>query len=259
MGGIAISMAAEARPAKVSKLVYLAAFLLQNGQSMFDLACADTASMILPALRVDPSHNIIDLDRSYIRDIFYGESTAQYTILSGKLLRPEPLWPIVTPVSITQSFNSVRRFYIETSYDRAVTPGMQKRMYTAMPCEEVFTLHSEHSPFFSMPENLKNTLLKIAKDSNASKTSEVSPLFVKEEEYSSILAYPNPTSGTITVPNTDVNTSVSILNMNGNLLGTFKPESGDLSIDMHAFPAGNYVLRIEKENYTVSGIITIVH
>ena len=44
MGGIAISMAAEARPGKIKQLIYISAFLLQSGQSLMDIAGQDTAS-----------------------------------------------------------------------------------------------------------------------------------------------------------------------------------------------------------------------
>lgn len=258
MGGIAISMAAEARPAKVSKLVYLAAFLLQDGQSMFDLATADTESMILPALIVDPANMVIDLDKTYIRDIFYGESTLHYTILSEKLLRPEPLVPIMSPISISDQFNSVRRFYIETSYDMAITPPMQERMYTAMPCEEVYTLHSEHSPFFSMPDNLKNILLKIAKDENPLKLAE-EPIVSNNEITNKIYnPYPNPTNGIITIPNPSQKATVYLLDLSGHLQGEYVSGPGNISIDLNNNATGQYILKIVSPGYTISKLITYV-
>jgi pimeloyl-ACP methyl ester carboxylesterase len=172
MGGIAISMAAEARPNKIDKLVYLAAFMPKNGESMLDLALADSLSMIGPSLIFDFEHNTVDLVRDNISAIFYDISTAEYVLLSKMLLTPEPLLPLMTKLTLTPgNYGSVRRFYITTSYDRAITPAFQEKMYTEQPCEKVYTLNTEHSPFFSAPDNLKNILDKIGDDHNPLKSS----------------------------------------------------------------------------------------
>lgn len=172
MGGIAISMAAEARPNKIDKLVYLAAFMPKNGESMLDLALADTLSMIGPSLIFDFEHNTVDLVRDNISAIFYDISTAEYVLLSKMLLTPEPLLPLMTKLTLTpENYGSVRRFYITTSYDKAITPAFQEKMYTEQPCEQVYTLNTEHSPFFSAPDNLKNVLDKIGDDDNPLKST----------------------------------------------------------------------------------------
>jgi hypothetical protein len=38
--------------------------------------------------------------------------------------------------------------------DRAISIGQQRRMQAYGPCEKVFTLDTDHSPFFSMPDEL---------------------------------------------------------------------------------------------------------
>ena len=45
-----ISQIAEKRPAKVKTLVYLAAFLLRNGESLLQVVQEDGTSMVLPNL-----------------------------------------------------------------------------------------------------------------------------------------------------------------------------------------------------------------
>ena len=35
---------------------------------------------------------------------------------------------------------------------------MQRRMHGALPCERVFTLDTDHSPFFSAPDALSEAL-----------------------------------------------------------------------------------------------------
>lgn len=165
MGGIAISAAAEARPEKIEKLVYLAAFMPKNGQTMLELALQDTLSAIGPSLIFDFPGNKVDIRRSNISKIFYDESTAEYVNLSKMLLTSDPLQPLLTPLTLTpENYGSVRRFYITTKYDSAITPGFQEKMYTEQPCEKVYTINTAHSPFFSAPQNLKNILIKIAEE-----------------------------------------------------------------------------------------------
>jgi len=180
MGGIAISMAAEARPEKIDKLVYLAAFMPKNGESMLDLALQDTFSMIGPSLVFDFTNNVVDIKRENIAALFYDSSTAEYVLLSEMLITPNPLQPLVTPLCLTEeNYGSVRRFYITTAYDRAITPEFQEIMFTEQPCEDVYTMNSEHSPFFSAPDNLKNILDKIGDDdiviAAKSITTDISP------------------------------------------------------------------------------------
>ena len=45
MGGIVITQIAEERPEKIQRLVYLTARLLQNGQSLFQIAQTDSDSL----------------------------------------------------------------------------------------------------------------------------------------------------------------------------------------------------------------------
>jgi hypothetical protein len=55
----------------------------------------------------------------------------------------------------------VPRAYIETTRDRAVSLTAQRQMQTVLPCEPVFTLDADHSPFLSQPEALARILISI--------------------------------------------------------------------------------------------------
>ena len=165
MGGIVISEAAEERPEKVDKLVYVAGFLLQNGESLLSMSNQDTNSMIQENLIINREMGYADLNRKKINRIFYKESADNYAILSHKLLTQEPLAPLDTPLTITLNrFGSVPRYYIKTLKDRAITKKAQKKMYENLPCQKVYEIDTDHSPFFSATEELKNILVEIEKD-----------------------------------------------------------------------------------------------
>lgn len=163
MAGIVISSVAEARPLKIKKLIYLAAFLLENGQSLQDIASQDTASIVPPNITVNQAENTIDINLDAVEEIFYEKTSKRWLNLAKALLKTEPLQPFITPLNLTtQNYGSVRRFYIKTTLDKAITPSIQEMMITAEPCEDVYFINSDHSPFFTTPTVLKNKILEIA-------------------------------------------------------------------------------------------------
>jgi hypothetical protein len=69
----------------------------------------------------------------------------------------------MTPLQLTEkNWGSVPRFYIECTEDKAVTPFIQKVMYTETPCRKVYSMTTSHSPFFSKPKELVEILCAIA-------------------------------------------------------------------------------------------------
>lgn len=172
MGGAVISAAAEARPQKIEKLVYIAAYMLTNGQSLLEVARQDTASHVNPALIINPVEGYIDIDRTNLKDLFYHLSPDYVDTLARTLLRPEPITPAVTPLVLTEAnYGSVPRYYIMTTEDHAISPAAQERMVAAQPCNKVYKIKSDHSPFFSKPKTLYLIFDNIVKDKKRPKSS----------------------------------------------------------------------------------------
>lgn len=154
MGGIVISQTAELRPSKIRRLVYLSAFLLRNGESM--LAVDDSDSLISSNLLFsdDRKYHIIK-DDSMVKEIFYGDCSDADVARAKRLLVREPTVPIETPLRLSEeNYGRVPRQYIGCRRDKAVSPMLQQKMYTAMPCENLILMDTSHSPFFSKPEEL---------------------------------------------------------------------------------------------------------
>ncbi|PCC69183.1 Pimeloyl-ACP methyl ester carboxylesterase [Nannocystis exedens] len=164
MGGAVVSMVAEARPAKIEKLVYLTAFLLPNGATLLDVALKDADSLATPNLIVRSEEGVVDVNRDAVADIFYADCEREVVDRARSLLKPNPLAPFTTPLALTAAgYGSVRRFYISCAKDRAITPAAQRSMVLAMPCEAVHELYTDHSPFFSQPDRLHDVLVQIAR------------------------------------------------------------------------------------------------
>jgi len=163
--GIMISQAAEYRPDKIEKLVYLAAYLVPNGKTQREYSMQDTQGVLKPYLIKHEITNSSTLGIDIYKEGLYHDCDDYITELAKVLLSHEPFLTGVTPLQLTEeNFGRVPRFYIECTEDRAVTPFIQQKMYTDTPCNKVYKLQTSHSPFFSKPAELVDILIKIAID-----------------------------------------------------------------------------------------------
>lgn len=163
--GIMISQTAEHRPDKVEKLVYLAAYLVPNGRTQREYSLQDTKGALKPYVTLHEETKSTTLQPEIYRDGLYHDCEDYITGLAKVLLSHEPVITGVTPLQLTDvNYGRVPRYYIECTEDRAVTPFIQKMMYTETPCRKVYKMATSHSPFFSKPAALVDTLLEIAAD-----------------------------------------------------------------------------------------------
>jgi pimeloyl-ACP methyl ester carboxylesterase len=154
-GGIVISEVAEHRPQRIRSLVYVTAFLLRDGECLFDLAQQDHPSLVSPNMLMSEDKSCSTMRDAAIRDAFYGECSDDDVALARSLLQPEPTVPLATPVRVTEAnFGRVPRVYVECQRDQAIAPALQKQMYAALPCRKILSIDTDHSPFFSRPDEL---------------------------------------------------------------------------------------------------------
>lgn len=163
MGGVIITQTAEEYPEHIDKLVYLTAFLLDDGEKLLEYAETDDNSVVTANLVVDEKEGYATVAKDAIEDAFYADCSAADVTLSRSLLRPEPLAGLVSPVDTTEeNFGSVPRIYIECLRDQAITLKTQRTMRENLPCEDIRTLDTSHSAFLSAPKALVDHLGDIA-------------------------------------------------------------------------------------------------
>lgn len=136
--------------------------LLRDGESLLQVAQEDSGSLVLPNLVMAEDQSYTTVRKAALREVFYGRCSDEDIALAGLLLAPEAMAPSSTPISISDSkFGRVSRVYIECLRDKAIPPALQKKMYTALPCQKVISMDTDHSPFFSAPEALVTHLLSL--------------------------------------------------------------------------------------------------
>ncbi len=181
LGGISISRAAELRSDRVAVLVYLTAVLLQDGSTFMQAAWQaashepyDEAN----ALESRPSWDLA-ADRSHVvykpelaKHRFYNDCSQEDVERAKSMLVPQPVGPLVSPMRVSEeNYGRVLRIFIECALDNAVSPEWAREMYTQLPCAEVITMQTGHSPFLSAPKELAGHLHTLARYAAAGQTA----------------------------------------------------------------------------------------
>lgn len=163
--GVLISQAAEYRPGKIEKLVYLAAYLVPNGKTQREYSMQDTGGILKPFVDFHQSTNSTTLRPEIYKEGLYADCDDNIVELAKVILSNEPFPSAVTPLQLTgEKFGSIPRYYIECTEDKAVTSFIQQKMYTETACKKIYRMQTSHSPFFSRPKELSSILIEIAND-----------------------------------------------------------------------------------------------
>jgi pimeloyl-ACP methyl ester carboxylesterase len=157
-----ITQSAEYRPEKIRKLVYVAGYLLRNGEFQYQHLESDTESVLLPNLIIAEDKSYTTVKEEALKEIAYADCSDEDVQFAKSRLVPEAVSPSMTPVRTTkENFGQVARVYISCLQDKVISPTVQEKLYQALPCEKVISIDSSHSPFFSVPGELANHLLSI--------------------------------------------------------------------------------------------------
>ena len=161
--GIMISQAAEYRSDKIEKLIYLAAYLIPNGKTQSEYSAQDIDGVLKPFVTRYPELNAHTLRPEIYKEGLYHDCDETITELAKLLLSHESAESGMTPLELSEEkYGSVPKFYIECTEDKAVTPFIQRKMYTETICQKVYQMETSHSPFFSQPEELSSIFCEIA-------------------------------------------------------------------------------------------------
>jgi pimeloyl-ACP methyl ester carboxylesterase len=162
MGGVAITQAAENCPKQIGALVYVCAFLPRNGDSLMTWATQDQGSMVNPSTTDQRADGTIGFRPENSREAFYGNCADDDATFAQSRLCAQSGAPLGTPVVTTEErWGRIPRYYLECARDRAITLRLQRDMQKASPCRDTFYIDTDHSPFFSAPEQLADILSRI--------------------------------------------------------------------------------------------------
>lgn len=160
--GIVASMLAERHPEKVARIIYLAAFMLPNGRRVLDYL-PDKGSLLTGNVDINRIAFWDRLRPEAYREALYADCSEADVALARALLTREPVRPALTRLKLTDArYGRVPRAYIRLSDDRAVSLALQDRLLSETRVDRVESLQASHSAYFSQPEALARSVLKLA-------------------------------------------------------------------------------------------------
>ena len=158
-GGIVISAAAEQAPTKIKTLVFAAAYLPHDGDSLVSLAQQDPDAKVGPHLQIEKDKGLAVIDYAARADLFANDGPAPLRAAIPNLILDEPLAPLATPVHVTDArFGQVDKVYIHTSMDQVISPAFQAKMVASTPVRVEYTLKTGHTPFLTDPDGLADAI-----------------------------------------------------------------------------------------------------
>ena len=149
-GGMVISHASSRHP-RVTKLVYLCAFVSESGESLVAIGQG----------RLAPWVQVLDggltlPDPTQAAELFYSDCDAETQVWAVGKLRPQCAAPFSDGVP-HPGWKDIPSTYVICSDDRAMLPGWQRNLF-APRLDKVVELNSSHSPFLSQPSALADVL-----------------------------------------------------------------------------------------------------
>ena len=154
-GGTVITQAGEWRADKVERLIYLTAFVPLDAQTTRDLGGGDADTRLNAEIVPDPAAGTVTVRPEALKTVFYAHCPDEDVALARALLVPEALAGIGEPVATSaEKWGRLTRDYILCTDDQAISIARQKSMAEAGGCHIRATLETDHSPFFSMPDEL---------------------------------------------------------------------------------------------------------
>lgn len=167
LGGATISEAGERAPEVMLGLVYVTAALVPNGICVNEMLEAGLANSQGPRLRTfrdgAPEGCVVMPDEDLV-GFLYQLTDEEGQACAVAKVTPQAVEPMAVPLRVTpERWGRLPRAYIECTQDRALPIEVQRATQMAFPCDPVIAIDTDHSPFFSAPNQLADALDEIAR------------------------------------------------------------------------------------------------
>jgi pimeloyl-ACP methyl ester carboxylesterase len=161
MAGAVISQVAELIPEKVERLIFAAAFLLKDGDTVLAAMQRDPAGEFLPEITFSEDQSYASASEETFRDkAFHDVDEALIRHSFPLMMERQATEPFLAKAILSdKKFGSVPKTYIRTSIDKMVSPVLQEEMIGNWEVDQVHVLPSGHFPTLSMPEKLAEAML----------------------------------------------------------------------------------------------------
>jgi pimeloyl-ACP methyl ester carboxylesterase len=164
MGGMVITQAAARCPGQVIRLVYVAAFLPSDGQSLIEITHLPEAAgdQVQANLTVEGEPPVATIAPEAVREALCHCCDDEQFAWSASLRGGQPVVPFTQPVSLggpeAEAFAALPRAYVMCLQDRAIRPPLQRRFIETAGCDPVIEIDTDHAVWASRPDELATAL-----------------------------------------------------------------------------------------------------
>ena len=165
MGGMAVTQAASRCPERVASLIYVAAFLPGEGQSLKGLTelPEGEGDHVQKTMVVSGEPPIATLLQEDSIIAFYNEAPANLALWAAQGQRPQPVIPFTDGAKLSEGYERIPRSYIHCTKDQANMPALQRRMMKERGVSPVIELDTDHTPQLSAPDELVKAIDQLAR------------------------------------------------------------------------------------------------
>ena len=163
-GGLSISAAAQAAPDKVQHLVYVAALLPRDGDSLGEMMQAlEGERANLPITRTENRLGYC-FDTDGAGPKLYNGATEDQMAWALPQICAEPSGPHRDRIKLGAAFDALPKSYIRCQQDLVIPAIDQTRLAADLPARNIHDLDTGHSPFLSEAPALTALIDQIAKE-----------------------------------------------------------------------------------------------
>jgi pimeloyl-ACP methyl ester carboxylesterase len=168
MGGMVITQAAADCPQHVERLVYVAAFLPSDGESLIDLTQLPEGAgdAVQANLVVEGDPPVARMPDEAAREGLMQCADDEQAAWGISLRGLQPVAPFTHPVRLTgsagEAFDGLSRAYVMCLQDRAIRPPLQRLMLERAGCDPVLEIDTDHCVWASRPDELVAVLDRLA-------------------------------------------------------------------------------------------------
>jgi pimeloyl-ACP methyl ester carboxylesterase len=162
LAGVIISQIAEERPDKIEALVYLAAFILEEDQTLVDFMQQDKESQLLANLKYSEDQSYAYVEEETLKSVVYNDGSAEQIAKAAPRLKVQSTQPFFAKVSLSdENFGRQKKYFIECTEDKILSLEAQRYIQSQFNCQRLDILKSGHVPQITKPEKVTEALLRI--------------------------------------------------------------------------------------------------
>jgi putative intracellular protease/amidase/esterase/lipase len=162
MAGEIISQVAENMPAKIDKLIYVAAYLPKNGESVSGITNKFLNNKPIEVFEFNKDYSLVSIKKDAIPNVVCADCPDYMKEILVKYHRAEPTKGFNDKAILTAKFAAITKYYIATKNDYAVPYALQQQMIKDNgTVKKVFEMNTSHLPFVVQPAEFLKIITSI--------------------------------------------------------------------------------------------------